>query len=174
MEAQGGRDWWAYNRDLIGRSGDPWARRAGLSVLFVLSAAALLNVFGQRVDNSSVTASAASLSLNAPSKARGGDIFQARLEVHARREVREPLLILEPGWLDGLTKNTTAPEAKEERTDNGRVVLAYDAIPAGRKLTVWLQYQVNPTHAGKTDEDVELWDGDQRLARLEHTLTVFP
>ena len=174
MEAQGGRDWWAHNRDLAGRGAEPWVRRAGLSFLFALSVAALLNVFGQRTDTSSVSSPAATLALDAPSKARGGDIFQARFDVHATQTVREPLFVLAPGWLDGLTMNTTAPEAKEERTDNGRIVLKYDSIPAGRKLTVWLQYQVNPTHAGKTDQDVELWDGKARLVHLDHSLTVFP
>ena len=174
MKAQGGRDWRAYTRDLEGRSAEPWVRRAGLSLLLALSIAALLNVFGQHAESASVTSPDAVLSLNAPSRARGGDIFQVRFDVSAKRAIREPLLVLSPGWLDGLTQNTTAPEAKEERTDNGRIVLEYDTIPAGRKLTVWFQYQVNPTHAGKTNQDVELWDGDSRVTHLDHSLTVFP
>jgi hypothetical protein len=174
MEAQGGRDWWANARDLEGRGHEPWVRRAGLLLLLALSLTALLNVFGQRAQSSSASGPAAVLSLNAPSKARGGDIFQARFEVRASQEVRQPLLVLDPGWLDGLTQNTSSPAPAEERTDNGRIVLEYDTIPAGRKLTVWLQYQVNPTHAGKTEQDVELRDGDTRLVHLDHSLTVFP
>jgi hypothetical protein len=174
MEAQGGRDWWAYHRDLDGRRHEPWVRRAGLLLFFALSLTALLNVFGQRAQSSSASSPAAVLSLKAPSKARGGDIFQARFEVRASQEVRQPLLILDQGWLDGLTQNTSVPDPAEERTDNGRIVLEYDTIPAGRKLTVWLQYQVNPTHAGKTDQDVELRDGETSLAKLQHSLTVFP
>jgi hypothetical protein len=174
MEAQGGRDWWARARDLEGRSQEPWVRRAGLLLLLALSIAALFNVFGQRAQSSSATSPAAVLSLKAPSRARGGDIFQARFTVRASQEVRQPLLVLDPGWLDGLTQNTSSPEPAEERTDNGRIVLEYDTIPAHRKLEVWLAYQVNPTHVGTTDQDVELWDGNTRLAHLEHSFTVFP
>jgi hypothetical protein len=174
MEAQGGREWWAYHRDLEGRRKEPWARRAGLLLLLALSVTALLNVFGQRTQSSSATGPTGALSLNAPAKARGGDIFQARFDVRASSQLREPLLVLDRGWLDGLTQNTSSPQPKEERTDNGRIVMAYDTIPAGRKLTVWLQYQVNPTHAGKTDQDVDLWDGDTRVTHLDHSLTVFP
>jgi hypothetical protein len=143
-------------------------------VFLVIAVAALFNVFGQRVRTSSASGPAATLKLEAPPRARGGLIFQARFDIKAFREVRQPLLILDPGWLDGLTQNTSAPEPTSERTDNGRVVLEYDTIPAGRKLTVWLQYQTNPTHVGRTDQDVELWDGTRRLVHLEHSLTVFP
>src|SRR4051794_5307535 len=172
MEGSGGRDWWAFNRDLDGRAYEPWLRRAGLLLLLALSLTALSNVFGQRAHSSSATAPSGVLSLNAPSKARGGDIFQARFEVRASSEIRRPLLVLDPGWLDELTQNTSSPEPYSERTDNGRIVREYDTIPARPKLTVWLQFQINPTHAGKTDQDVELWDGDTRITHLEHSLTV--
>jgi hypothetical protein len=174
MEASGGRDWWAYNRDLEGRELEPWFRRAGLLLMLALSLAALFNAFGQRAHSSTASSPAAVLSVKAPSKARGGDILQARFDVRTSQEIRQPLLILDPGWLEGLTQNTSVPEPTEERTDNGRIVMEYDSIPAGRKLTVWLQYQVNPTHVGKTDQDVELWDAGTRLAHLDHSLTTFP
>jgi hypothetical protein len=62
----------------------------------------------------------------------------------------------------------------EEHTDNGRTVLAYDLIPAGRKLIVWIEFQVNPTNVGKYDQDVVLYDGDTKLAQLDHSVRVFP
>ena len=172
--AAGGRNWSNRNRDLAGREQEPWIRRIGLLLFLALVVAALLNVFGQRTKSSSASSPAATLELDAPTKARGGLIFQARFEVEALSEVRQPLLILDRGWLDGLTQNTSAPEPSSERTDNGRIVLEYDTIPAGRNLTVWLQYQVNPTHVGRTDQDVELWDGQTKLVHLDHSLTVFP
>jgi hypothetical protein len=174
MEANGHGTWVERSRDLTGRRTGPWVRRFGLFVLFVFIVAALLNAFGQRALTSSASGPAASLRLNSPKGVRGGLLFQSRFDVHAFREIRQPLLILDPGWLDGLTKNTSAPEAKSERTDNGRIVLEYDTIPPGRKLSVWLQYQVNPTHVGKTEQDVELWDGSSRLVHLDHSLTTFP
>jgi hypothetical protein len=157
-----------------GRTSGPWARRIGLLALCALVVAALLNVFGQRAETSSATGPAAALKLNAPDHVRGGLLFQARFDVRAFREIRRPLLILDPGWLDGLTQNSSVPQPTQERSDNGRIVLEYDTIPAGRKLAVWLQYQVNPTHVGKTDQDVELWDGLTRLVHLDHSLTTYP
>jgi hypothetical protein len=174
MEGTGHRVWLDRNRDLKGRGSAPWVRRIGLLLLLAFVLAALLNAFGQRATTSSASGPAASLRLNAPERVRGGDIFEARFDVRAFREIRQPLLILDPGWLDGLTQNTTEPQPSKERSDNGRVVLEYDTLPAGRKLTVWLQYQVNPTHVGTTDQDVELWDGTTRVVHLDHSLTTFP
>jgi hypothetical protein len=167
-------EWDGRNRDLEGRTHEPWVRGAGLLVLLALVVAALLNLFGQRTTSSTADGPGASLEVNAPKRARGGVIFQARFEVRAAREVRQPLIVLDRGWFDGLTQNTSQPAPAEERTDNGRVVLEYDTIPAGRRLSVWLQYQVNPTHVGRTDQDVELWDGTSRVAHVDHSLTVFP
>jgi hypothetical protein len=174
MEGNRHQQWLDEHRDLDSMRWDPWARRAGLLVLAALVVAALLNTFGQRTEISTATAPAASLNLDAPEHVRGGVIFQARFTVHAFREVKQPLLVLDPGWLDGLTQNTSEPGAKSERSDNGRLVLEYDTIPAGRKLEVWLQYQVNPTHVGQTDQDAELWDGTTRLVHIEHSLRSFP
>ena len=174
MEADGGRAWLERNRDLRGRQPDVWVRRGGLLLLTALVVAALANAFGQASTTSSASGPGASLRLRSPARVRGGDLFQARFDVHATRAIRQPLLILDPGWLDGLTQNSSVPQPVTERTDNGRIVLQYDTIPAGRKLSVWLQYQVNPTHVGKTDQDVELWDGTTKLVHLDHSLFSFP
>jgi hypothetical protein len=168
------RAWIERNRDLVGREPDPWVRRVGLLLLLALVVVALLNVFGQRAADSSATAPAAKLELNAPSDARGGLIFQARLQVRATQEIKQPLLIFDRGWFDGLTLNTIVPDPTGQRTDNGRVVFEYDTIPAGRSLTVWLQFQVNPTRVGSEDQDVELWDGETPVVHLDHSLATVP
>jgi hypothetical protein len=174
MEANGHQAWLRRHRDLAGRDVEPWIRRAGLGVLTLLMIAALLNAFGQRTERSRASNAIASLKLKAPPRARGGDIFEARFDVRAFREIRQPTLVLDPGWLEGLTQNTAKPQAKSERSDNGRIVLEYDTLPAGRKLSVWLQYQVNPTYVGAEDQDVELWDGTTKLIHLNHSFRSFP
>ncbi|MBA2568448.1 MAG: hypothetical protein H0V11_03780, partial [Actinobacteria bacterium] len=45
---------------------------------------------------------------------------------------------------------------------------------AGRKLVVYLQYQVNPTNVGRRSQDVELYDGEVLLTEVDRTVTVFP
>ena len=82
--------------------------------------------------------------------------------------------MLDRGWSDGVTRNTIAPEPVDQGDEAGRLVLAYDELPAGRTLTVRIQLQVNPTTVGTRPQDVEVRDGDRVLARAERTLTIFP
>jgi hypothetical protein len=58
--------------------------------------------------------------------------------------------------------------------DRGRNVLDFGHVPAGRRFTVRLQYQVNPTSLGRRDQDVTLADGERPLAFLSRTATVYP
>jgi hypothetical protein len=162
------------HRDLAGREFEPWLRRAGLALLSALVLAALLNAFGQHPTTSSASAPAASLHVEAPNDVRGGLLFQARFTIHAFREVRTPKLVLDAGWYESFTVNTTTPEPKEVVSDNGRNVLSYDAIPAGRQLIVWVEFQVNPTNIGRHEQDVELWDGESRILHLDHSTRVLP
>jgi hypothetical protein len=75
------------NRDLLGRSGHVWYRRALLSVVAVLPVLALLNVFGQRPTTTSAHALDADLVVTAPARLRSGLVFQVRRGDRARREL---------------------------------------------------------------------------------------
>jgi hypothetical protein len=39
---------------------------------------------------------------------------------------------------------------------------------------VYIPFQVNPTTVGRRTQELELRDGDRRIAAVERTLTVFP
>lgn len=160
--------------DLRGRAHEPWIRRAVLAALVALCAVALAGAFGQRATTSAAGGPAASLSVNAPDRLRGGLLAQGRIEVRAQRRIAQPRLVLERGWLDDITINTISPEPAAQGDDRGRLVLAYDELPAGESLTVWIELQVNPTAIGAMPQDVEVRDGDVALARVVRELVVFP
>jgi hypothetical protein len=162
------------HRDLVGRDLGPWVRRAGFAILSVFIVLGLLDVFGQRPQTSTAVVPAASLEISSPESLRGGLLYQARFQVSAHREIREPKLVLSRGWLDGLTVNTVEPQAKQEASDNGKLVLSYDTIPAGRSLIVWVQYQVNPTTVGERAQPVDLYDGTDLIVHAKRSLRVFP
>ena len=70
--------------------------------------------------------------------------------------------------------NSTEPDPMSEATRDGRVVLSYDALDAGDTLTVWMQFEVNPTNRGRHGYGVELDDAEQRVARIDRRITIFP
>jgi hypothetical protein len=160
--------------DLAGRTSEPWVRRVILAALLAFPVLALLNVFGQDEHTSTVTGPAATLNVRAPERVRGGLFFQGRFDIVARRRIEHPTLELGPGWNEQLQINTLEPGPASESSRSGRLLLAYDALDAGQRLTIWLQFEANPTGAGHRDAAVVLRDGEDPLARVDRTMTVFP
>jgi hypothetical protein len=94
--------------------------------------------------------------------------------VHATQDIKQPQLVLSPGWWQEMTENSTNPQPIDSSTSNGRVTLGYQRLNAGGRLTVWLQFQVNPVAIGKRDTNVLLTDGDKPVAQVNRSMTVLP
>jgi hypothetical protein len=161
-------------RDLRGRRSHPWIRRAFILLLFAVAVVALAGVFGQETKHTTVQAPAATLTLSSPTKVRGGLYFQTKIKVVARQNLAKPKIVLDDGFFDGLTLNTSEPQASQEINRNGRIAFDYDALGAGQQLTLWLQYQVNPVTVGSRTQRVELDDGDTPVATITRNFTSFP
>jgi hypothetical protein len=164
----------ATHRDLEGRPHQPWVRRVILTMLLVAVVLALANIFGQETEVTTADGPAATLSIEAPGTVRGGLLFQARVEVVAHSAVDHPRLVFDRGWLEGMQINTIEPGAVGETSRDGRLVLSYDGLEAGDRLTVWFQFQSDPTYTGSRDQDIELDDATTPLATIDRTLHVLP
>jgi hypothetical protein len=162
------------NRDLEGREKRPWVRRALLTIVAALLILALLNVFGQRPGTSKAASRDATLTLYATSRIRSGLYYEARFRVRALRELKDARLVLDPGWLEGMTVNTIEPGPVGEASDNGRLSFDLGHIPAGGSYLLFIQTQVNPTNVGRRSQDVRLYDGKRLLTTLDRTITIFP
>jgi hypothetical protein len=160
-------------RDREGRR-DVVFRRVAFTAIVVLLALGLLNLFGQRPSTVTVGSAAASLQLYAPERVRSGLIYEARFTIDAERELEEAALVLDPGWAEGMTINTIEPAPTGEASRDGRLVFELGRVPSGQKHVVYFQLQVNPTNVGRHSQNVELFDGDELIATIDRTLTVFP
>jgi hypothetical protein len=162
------------HRDLGGRGRYVWLRRGTLCAIAVLPVLALLNVFGQHPATSSAAGPAASLSVTAPTRLRGGLIFQVKVEVNAHRAIKRLRLDFDEGWWESMSVNSIVPEPEQERSKRGQVQLAYGELQAGESLVLRVYFQVNPTNVGKRREDVILADGETPLLTVSRSLTIFP
>src|SRR5581483_10008100 len=97
------------DRDLEGRSHLPWVRHGIIGLIAVFLVLGAFNVFGQRPAGTTVDTPAASLELYAPTKLRGGLLWEARFTITAHRDVKNALLQLSPGWQEGMQMNTIEP-----------------------------------------------------------------
>ncbi len=82
--------------------------------------------------------------------------------------------MLDSGWAEGITINTVEPSPLGAASRDGTLVYQLGRIPAGRKHVFFLQLQVNPTNVGHRSQDVRLFDGDELLATIDRSITVFP
>lgn len=162
------------HRDLEGRHYEAWARRALLALVGLVPLLALFNVFGQRPQTARASASAASLYVHAPTRARSGLIYAARFRIDARRDLKNATLVLDPSWAEGYTVNGVAPQPLNEASRNGRLAYGFGHLAAGHSLLFFLSLQVNPTNVGHRAQNVDLYDGETRLATVHRTITIFP
>jgi hypothetical protein len=149
-------------------------RRAAVALLMVFLGLGFFNLFGQRPSTSAAEAAAARLEVYAPERVRGGLYYEARFRVDAVRELEEATLVLDPGWAEGITINTVEPSPVGEASRDGKLVFVLGRIPAGQKHVFFLHLQVNPTNVGHRSQDVQLFDGDELLATIDRSITVFP
>lgn len=151
-----------------------WVRRGLLLLVGVVPLLALLNLFGQRPHVARAESAAARLEVYAPGHVRGGLLWQARFTVYAHRELKKATIELDRGWMEGQTINTIEPSPVGEGSHDGKLVLELGHIPAGDKYSLYMQFQTNPTDVGYRPQNVRLYDGQQLLARLHRTITVYP
>jgi hypothetical protein len=150
------------------------ARHAGLLVLAAISVAALLNVFGQRPETSSAATAAARLQVYAPTHARSGNVYAARIRVDARRELKRATIVLDPGWAEQYTVNGAAPQPVSEGSADGKLEFVLGHIARGTHYTFFLSLQVNPTNVGRRSQDVRLLDGSRQLLVIRRSIMIWP
>jgi hypothetical protein len=163
------------DRDLEGRGYDVWVRRCLLGLIAAVPVIALFNVFGQRPDTHLLVGPAASLKIYAPSKLRGGLLYEGRFHITARRDIKDAYLVLGPGWAEGMSINTIEPSPMSEASNSGRLSLELGHIGPGKSFILFMQFQVNPTNiAFGRKQTVWLNDRTDRLLTFSRKITIFP
>ena len=156
------------------RAASLWIRRALMAAFGAIALLALLNVAGQRPSAVTAAGPTAALTVRAPTRLRGGLLYQTAFTVVARRSIERLHLVLSPGWFDGITMNTLEPSPGQEGSRNGCVSLSYGSLDPGQRLVVFAEWQVNPTTVDRRDVYADLYEGGKLLARVRRTLTIFP
>lgn len=163
------------HRDFEGRRVGQWVRRGFLVLLLALVVAALANAFGQADSTDTAAGPGATLSVKAPSRVRGGLVYQGEFTIRTKEALAAPTLVLSRGWVDQTTINTIQPEPEGTTSDAaGDLKLRYAAMPAGRTLVVYIQFQVNPLNVGPHDGEVALYDGSKPIASIPRSQFDFP
>jgi len=162
------------NRDLVGRAYRAYVRWAILGLLLLLCLAGLGNAFGQQPDTHTASGGGATLEVYSPERVRSGLFFMSRFTIEAEEEIENATLVLDPGWLEGITLNTLEPGPIGEASRDGKLALELGHVRPGTKHVFFLHFQVNPTEVGHRSQDVALYDGEELLLEIDRSVTVFP
>jgi hypothetical protein len=162
------------HRDLEGREKRPHVRWVFLAVIAIFLLLGLGNAFGQRPQVDTASADGVELEVYSPSRVRSGLYFMSRFTITTTREIARATLVLDPGWLEGMTLNTLEPAPVGEANRDGKLALDLGRVRAGSKHVFFLHFQVNPTNIGRRSQDVELHDDTTPLLHLDRTVTVYP
>jgi hypothetical protein len=162
------------DRDLGGRQYEMWVRRGLFALTCVIPLLALLNVFGQRPSTAHAGGPVAALSVYSPTRVRGGLLFEARFHITARQDIKNAILVLDSGWLEGMSANTIEPSPLGQASANGKLSFTLGHIAAGKSYVLYMEFQVVPTNVGHRSQSVELFDGTHKLLELHRAITVFP
>jgi hypothetical protein len=152
----------------------PWVRRVLLLVPIALVVLGLVNLFGQRMETAQAVAPAARLTVTAPTHARSGLVYAARIRVDAFRDLKKAALVLDGGWADGYTVNGEAPQPLTQGSTDGRLNFGLGHIAAGHHTVFWLSLQVNPTTVGHHSQTVRLYDNGRLITTVRRSIFVFP
>jgi hypothetical protein len=162
------------HRDLEGRERRPYVRWTILTLLGAFCLLGLANVFGQHPQTDTAAADGVELEVYSPERLRSGLFFMSRFTIRAQREVEAATLVLDPGWLEGITLNTLEPSPVGEANRDGKIALDLGRVRAGTEHVFFLHFQVNPTEIGRRAQDVSLYDGETPLLHLDRSITIFP
>ena len=161
------------NRDDRGRV-ELALRRALLGLIVLVLLLGLFNVWGQRERGTVAQSARATFAVTAPHRVRGGLFYQGRFTISAREDIDAATVVLDRGWLEGMHINTIEPSPVGEASRDGKLALDFGHVGAGDRIIAYLQFQVNPTNSGRRSQDAALYDGEELIARVDRTVTVFP
>ena len=146
-----------------------------MALIAALPLLALFNLFGQRPQTSKASVSAATLSVYAPTRLRGGLLWEGRIHFTAHREIKQAILVLGTGWAEGMSMNTIEPSPVGEASDNGKLEFTLGHIPQNKSYILFMQFQVNPTNvAWRRQANVGLFDSGTHILTIKRKVTVYP
>jgi hypothetical protein len=91
------------------------------------------------------------------------------------RELKNAMLVLDPGWAEGMAINTIEPSPLGQGSKNGRLTFQLGHVPAGESYILFMEFQVNPTNiAWRRPQNVELDDGDTKVLTIHRDVFIYP
>jgi hypothetical protein len=145
----------------------------GLVVLSLAMAAGLVGLAG-REETLRAVAAGVRLDWHGPAVIRSGEFLEMRITVDTRDRIDRPVLEVAATLWEDFTINTLIPAPVEEGSLDGAFRFEFAEMPAGSRLLIKVDAQINPDILGGNAGMVTLYDGEQALVSLPVEIEVLP
>lgn len=160
----------AVPKGFLGHHASP----VSLLVLGLVVGSGALGLLGSPTVERRAEGEAATLAVSAPETIRNGEVFEARIDVVARRPIGKLVLGVSPSLWRDTTVNSMVPAPAEETHEGDLFRFTYAALPAGRHFEVKVALQINPSLSGRNEGRIVVLDGERPLVELPRTTRILP
>ena len=160
----------------IHEAGGAIARRwpFGLAALGLILALAFFGAYG-RHDRLTGSGDEVAVVVHAPLRIRNGEFFEMVLDVEARRDIEDLVVLVGADLWRDVTVNTLLPDPSEHGFRDGFYEFRFGRLAAGERLRVKVDGQVNPSHAPSANKGaIEIADGEVTLTTVDYAMEVLP
>lgn len=164
----------ARHLELNARGAQVWWRRAGIALIAAVPILGLLDIFGQHSTSVGYSSPAAAVTIDSPTRVRGGLMFTTEIVITPNYSLKDARLYFDNGWFQAMTLNGVAPQPSDESAENQWQIWDLGPITASIPFHLWISWQTNPTNLGRHPQNLALYDGSTHLMTVDRTLTVFP
>jgi hypothetical protein len=154
-----------------------WRRHASpvsLVVLATVVGSGALGLLGSPSVEHRAEGPAATLLVASPDTIRNGEIFEARIDVEARRPIGKLVLGVSPSLWRDTTVNSMVPAPSEETHADGLFRFAFAPLAAGQRFEVKVALQINPSLSGRNEGRVVVLDGETPLVEMRRATRILP
>jgi hypothetical protein len=153
-----------------------WQQHASPVSLVVFGAVIVLGISGLlgRESQWSATANGVALQVHTSEIIRNGEFFEMRISVESDEPLDELVIgVDESLWAD-MTVNTMIPGAADEASADGEFQFTFAELEANTPFLLKVDLQVNPDIVAGNAGAVTVYDGEERMATTDVTITVLP
>lgn len=146
----------------------------GLGGLAIILAPAFFGVYGNHTSIAG-DASAVRFTVDGPARIRNGEFFEITVDVEAKSNIRDLVVLVGAGLLRDITVNTLLPDPSEHGFRDGSFEFRFGPLEAGKRLQVKVDSQINPGHRPSVNADaIAVADGEVVLATVDYAMEVLP
>lgn len=146
----------------------------GLAALAVVLSPAFFGVYGSNATLAG-TGTDLEFAVEGPRRIRNGEFFEITVNVDAREDLEDVVVLIGASLFRDMTINTLLPDPSEHGFRNGSFEFHFGPLVAGESLQVKVDGQVNPAHTPSANRGViAVADGETVKAKVDYAVEVLP